>query len=250
MDTTHPKYEKGNPWENVIPDYYAYVDDQIGQLLKEVPADAVVLVVSDHGAKGMDGGICINEWLIQKGYLVLKEYPKKPSRFNELAVDWSRTRVWGEGGYYGRVFLNVQGREPQGVIPRREYESFRTKLAREIEAIPDHNGKPIGTKALKPEELYKKVNSIAPDLIVYFGQLRWRSVGLVGNRTLHTFENDTGPDDANHAEEGIYILAGPGIPAGQQWHDGQLMDVAPTLLKLFGLAIPPDMQGKPFPWVP
>ncbi|HEV3258491.1 MAG TPA: alkaline phosphatase family protein [Gemmataceae bacterium] len=249
MDPSHRQYQPGNPWEHAIRDYYDYVDDRIGQLLEAVPEDAVILVVSDHGAKAMDGGICINEWLIQQGYLVLKQYPSKPTRFAELAVDWARTRAWSEGGYYARVFLNVQGREPQGTIPPAEYEAFRDTLARQIEAIPDENGRPINTRVLKPQDLYRKVNGVAPDLFAYFGQLRWRSVGTVGLKTVQTLANDTGPDDANHAEEGIFILAGPGIPAGRQWHDGQLMDVAPTVLKVFDMDIPADMQGKPFPAV-
>ncbi len=242
----HPQYKPGNPCESVIPDYYRYVDEQIGMLLREVPEDATVLVVSDHGAKAMEGGICINEWLIQQGYLVLKQYPSKPTRFNELAVDWPRTRAWSEGGYYARVFFNVTGREPQGVIPPSAYESFRERLAGEIEAIPDEQGRPLCTRVLKPQDLYRKINGVAPDLIAYFGQLRWRSVGTVGLRTVQTFENDTGPDDANHAEEGIYILAGPGIPAGEFGKVRHLMDIAPTMLQLFGLSIPGDMQGKPF----
>src|SRR5262249_40276734 len=80
IDPNPSKYERGNPWENCIRDYYISVDGQIGQLLKEVPEDATVWVVSDHGAKTMDGGICINEWLVKQGYLVLKEYPQKPSK--------------------------------------------------------------------------------------------------------------------------------------------------------------------------
>jgi len=195
----------------------------------------------------MYGGLCINEWLIEQGYLVLKEYPTKPTRFADLAVDWARTRAWSEGGYYARVFLNVQGREPQGVIRAADYESFRDRLAQEIEAIPDDQGNPLGNQALKPQDLYRRVNGVPPDLIVYFGGLHWRSVGTVGLRTIHTFENDTGPDDANHAEEGIYILAGPGIPAGLCWHGGELLDVAPTLLKQFGLEPPADLQGRCFP---
>jgi predicted AlkP superfamily phosphohydrolase/phosphomutase len=246
-DPTHSKYQAGNQWEDVIRDYYVYVDDQIGQLLREVPEDATILVVSDHGAKCMDGGICINEWLIRQGYLVLREYPKKPTRFADLAVDWAKTKAWSEGGYYARVFLNVQGREPSGIIPQSEYERFREHLAREIEAIPDEKGQPIGTRVLKPQDLYRRVNGVAPDLFAYFGQLRWRSVGTVGLGAVQTFENDTGPDDANHAEEGIFVLAGPGVRPGAVWHQGQLMDVAPTLLKLFHLDIPADMQGKPFP---
>jgi predicted AlkP superfamily phosphohydrolase/phosphomutase len=248
MDPAHPKHVPGNPYEHVIRDYYRFVDGQVGELLEEVPEDTVVLVVSDHGAKGMEGGICINEWLIQQGHLVLRgDYPKQPTPFSDLAIDWSKTRAWGDGGYYGRIFLNVHGREPQGVIPAPEYESFRERLAREIETIPDHQGRPLPTRALKPEDLYCRVNGVAPDLLVYFGQLAWRSVGAIGLRTVHTFDNDTGPDDANHAEEGIFILAGPGVRAGKQWNSGQIMDIAPTLLHLFGMDIPKDMQGKRFP---
>jgi len=246
MDPTHPRHDPGNPWENVILDYYKHVDQHIGELLELVPRDAIVMVVSDHGAKGMVGGICINEWLIQKGYLVLREYPSRPTKFNDLAVDWTRTRAWSEGGYYARVFLNVQGREPQGVLKPAEYEAFRDRLIEEIAAIPDEKGQPLGNEVLKPQDLYREVNGIAPDLIAYFGQLHWRSVGTVGLGTVQTFDNDTGPDDANHAEEGVVVLTGPGIPTGR-WDGGQLMDVAPTLLERFGLDVPADLQGRRFP---
>jgi predicted AlkP superfamily phosphohydrolase/phosphomutase len=247
MDPSHPKYENGNPWERVIPDYYEFVDAQIGKLLEEVPRDAVVLVVSDHGAKAMEGGLCINEWLVREGYLVLREYPERPTTFAKLAIDWAKTRAWSEGGYYARVFLNVQGREPQGLIPAAQYEAFRDRLADEIEAIPDGQGQPLGTRCLKPEELYKKINGIAPDLLAYFGDLRWRSVGTVGLRTIHTFENDTGPDDANHAQDGLFILAGPGTPTGLRWRGLELIDVAPTVLRMFGMPVPADIQGRIFP---
>lgn len=246
MDPTHPRYVAGNPWENIIFDYYKYVDLQVGALLELVPDDATVMVVSDHGAKGMVGGICINEWLIQQGYLVLREYPTKPTKFNDLAVDWSRTRAWSEGGYYARVFLNVAGREPHGVVKQSEYEPLRDRLIREIAAIPDEQGRPLHSQVLKPQDIYREVNGVPPDLIAYFGNLHWRSVGTVGLGAVQTFENDTGPDDANHAEEGVFILAGPGVPTGR-WHEGQLMDVAPTLLERFGLEIPDDMQGRRFP---
>lgn len=247
LDPSHSGYRAGNAFESAIPDYYRYVDGLIGEVLEEIPEDAYVLVVSDHGAKAMDGGICINEWLVKKGYLVLKEYPKKPTKFAEVQVDWTKTKAWSEGGYYARVFINVKGREPHGIITAEEYEPFREKLAREIEAIPDEKGQSIGTQVLKPQDLYKKINGIAPDLFAYFGQLRWRSVGTVGLGSVHTFENDTGPDDANHAEEGIFILAGPGIPEGKPYHKGQIMDIAPTILKLAGVDIPADMQGKVIP---
>ena len=61
---------------------------------------------------------------------------------------------------------------------------------------------------LKPQDVYPEVNGVAPDLIVYFGDLEWRSVGAVGNPSLYTYENDTGPDGANHDRDGIFIMKG------------------------------------------
>ncbi|MFW6125352.1 MAG: alkaline phosphatase family protein, partial [Pirellulales bacterium] len=104
MDPAHPKYVPGNEWEDVIEQHYIHVDAQIGRLLDELPDDTTVLVVSDHGATALQGGICVNEWLIQQGYLVLQEYPAEVTRPAELKIDWPKTRAWGEGGYYGRVF--------------------------------------------------------------------------------------------------------------------------------------------------
>ena len=63
--------------------------------------------------------------------------------------------------------------------------------------------------------VYEEVNGVAPDLLVLFGDLSWRAVGTVGGPDgIQTFENDTGPDDANHAQDGLLIMAGPGVEPG------------------------------------
>ncbi len=244
MDASHPKHEPGNPWQNAILDYYRFLDRQIGELLGLLPSDTAVLVVSDHGAKKMDGGICVNEWMIREGYLTLKEYPSELTRFAELKVDWDRTQAWGEGGYYSRIFINVKGREPQGVISPSDYESFRDELIGKLENLGDESNRPIGTKVYRPEELYPVLNGIPPDLICYFGNLNWRSVGSVGGGKIHTFENDTGPDDANHDWDGVFVLKEGGVRGGVQLTGLELRDVAPTILDLYGLKIPRDMEGK------
>ena len=64
----------------------------------------------------------------------------------------------------------------------------------------------------RPEEVYKHVRNVAPDLIVHFGGLAWRSIGGVGYPTIHVRENDTGPDDCNHAQHGAFVLAGLNSP--------------------------------------
>lgn len=246
-DRAHPKYEPGNPYENAIPDYYRYLDRKVGEILGMLDNDTVVLVVSDHGAKAMEGGFAVNEWLRREGLLVLKEEPQYEGLvpFEKVEVDWERTTAWGAGGYYARIFLNVEGREPMGKIPVRDYEKVRDQIKEMIEALPDHEGNPMGSIAFKPEELYREVRNVAPDLMVYFGNLRWRSVGSFGLPEIYTSENDIGPDDANHDQDGVFVLWDPRQNHSGRYVEGlQLMDVAPTVLDLMGVRVPPDMQGN------
>jgi predicted AlkP superfamily phosphohydrolase/phosphomutase len=246
MDSSHPKYEPGNPYEHAIKDYYRFVDDKVGEVLSRIDPATAVLVVSDHGAQPMRGGICINEWLMREGYLRIADKPDGVVPLHKAKIDWTQTKAWGEGGYYSRVFLNVEGREPQGIVSRKDYEKVRAELKEKLEALGDEQGFSIGTRVIKPEEVYPEINGVPPDLIVYFGNLAWRSVGSIGLNTIHTFENDTGPDDANHAEQGIFILCDPAVPANQpqKLRAGlSLFDVAPTILNILGIPVPPDMEG-------
>jgi predicted AlkP superfamily phosphohydrolase/phosphomutase len=203
-----------------------------------------VWVVSDHGAKSMRGGFMFNQWLMNEGCLHLKQKPAEQQKFDVNNVDWSKTTAWGDGGYYGRFFMNVEGREPSGVIPKSRYKAFRDEMATKIEAIVDHEGHLMGNKCYRPEEIYKQANGVPPDLVVIFGDLRWRSVGQVGSNSVYTFENDTGPDDANHAQQGMYIVAHPSRPARGRVDGPTLYDVTPTVLTQLGLAVPPDMRGR------
>jgi predicted AlkP superfamily phosphohydrolase/phosphomutase len=198
----------------------------------------------------MDGGLCVNEWLRKEGFLKLLDEPPEGhlSSFEKVEVDWNKTRAWGDGGYYGRIFLNVVDREPNGVIPAGEYESFRDQLAERIEQITAPDGTNLDTKVFKPQEIYREVKGVAPDLLVYFDNLGWRSVGSFGHGGIYTFSNDTGPDDANHAVNGIWIYTPPDMDLGGiSLPPTQLMDFAPTILDIFDLPIPPDMQGKVIP---
>jgi predicted AlkP superfamily phosphohydrolase/phosphomutase len=243
-DPQHRQHEPGNPYEDVIRDYYRCLDDEIGHLLELLDEETVVLVASDHGAQRLEGGFCVNEFLIREGFLVLDEYPSKTTPFSQLSVNWSKTTAWSEGGYYARVFLNVQGREPQGVISPNDYEKVRDDLKARLEATLDDRGRPMGTLVFKPEETFCQVNNVAPDLMVHFGALDWRSVGSVGHGSLHVQENDTGPDDCNHAQHGAFVLAAPNCPLVGQLEGAHLLDLAPTLLELAGYDPLPAMQGR------
>jgi predicted AlkP superfamily phosphohydrolase/phosphomutase len=243
IDPRHPRYRPGNPFEGTIRKYYQFIDERIGRLLDLLPADATVLVMSDHGAQAMQGGICINDWLIEHGYLVLQDKPAGVVSLDLCEVDWARTTAWGAGGYYGRIFLNVAGREPQGAIPADRHEAFRQELAAALASIPGPKGEPLGTRVFQPQQVYAEVREIPPDLIVYFGDLAWRSVGSVGNDAIHVFENDTGPDDANHAQHGMYILRRPAAGEGQRV-DHTWRAIAPTMLDALGLPVPGELDEE------
>jgi predicted AlkP superfamily phosphohydrolase/phosphomutase len=244
LDPDHRLHPAESRYESAIFEYYSALDDKIARLLARVGDDVTVLVVSDHGAKRMDGGIRVNEWLRREGYLALREEPAGPTRLTPDLVDWSRTIAWGEGGYYCRLFLNVQGREPQGIVAPADYERVRAELKARFEALGDEDGAPIGTVAHRPEDLYPTgAKNIVPDLMVYFGNLSWRSLGGVGEDGVHALENDTGPDDANHSHAGMYVIAGPQVdhqPPGER----SIYDIAPTILTLMGLPIPSAMEGR------
>ncbi|NIP35701.1 MAG: nucleotide pyrophosphatase, partial [Thermoplasmata archaeon] len=245
FDTEHHLYEPGNEYEDAIPDYYRHLDAIVGEHLEGLEDDTLVMAVSDHGAKGMRGALCINQWLEREGLLRFKSKPEGVSKFESCEVDWENTTAWGWGGYYARIFINVEGREPRGIVPQSEYERTRDDLISRIEAIPDMDGRPLDNFVFRPEQVYKVTNGDYPDLMVFLDDLHWRAAGTVGHPDMYLRENDTGPDDAVHDWNGIMIYRDPQRQAGRQLEGAKLIDVAPTILKLMGVSVPPDLDGRP-----
>ena len=244
FDPEHPKYVPGNPYETAFQDYYRMLDAEVGSLLETIPDDTIVILMSDHGARAMAGGIAFNDWLMQEGYLKLSEPVREPTPIGKAPIDWSNTVAWGDGGYYGRLFLNVKGREPQGTIEAADYETVRAEITGKLEEMKGPDGTPLGTRVFRPENVYPEVKGVAPDLIVYFGDLEWRSVGTVGLGEIFTYENDTGPDGANHDKRGVFAISGlDGVEHGKA-ADLRLVDVGPTIMKLFGLSLPERLEGR------
>ena len=238
FDPEHRAYEPGNRYEHVIQKYYEDLDAMLGRLLEKVDqATTNIYVVSDHGAKRMDGGVAIAQWLIEQGYLAVRSYPTSITPLSRLEIDWSKTYVWAEGGYYSRVFLNVAGREPNGILAPGEVESFIAELSAKIRAIPRPDGTPMNTQIFRPHEIYREVRGIAPDLMVYFDDLYWRAVGTIGYNGIYTYENDTGPDDANHAEHGIFIEALASKQGAGPVSDWNLLDMSSKFMSAAGAEV-------------
>ncbi len=236
FDPRHPRHEPGNKYEKIDLEYYSMVDERIGRLLDIFGDSCMTFVLSDHGSKAMKGGFCVNQWLEKEGYLAFKKRPASVLDFEDAEVDWAKTRAWGWGGYYARIFFNVKGREQQGVIDPSSFEEEKRRLTEKVMRITDDEGKVMGNQVFEPDELYGGAVGDAPDLMVYFGDLDWRSAGTVGHGGMYLSENDTGPDDSVHSMDGVMMMYDPrrdlkarevqGTEAGQ---------IAPILLRAMGL---------------
>ena len=248
-DKNHPKYLPGNKYEDTIRNYYKFVDQKIGELIDIADDDTYFLTVSDHGTSGMKGCFCVNEWMIQEGLLSINNYPDKQTDIDKCDIDWSKTTAWGWGGYYARVFLNVKGREANGIIPLEDYESVRDRIKQKLLQIKGPRGEKFDTKVYTAEELYGKALGDKPDLMVYFDDLYWRSAGTIGHKSLYLDENDTGPDDSVHWHDGIFVLYKKS-KSKQIFHARMsIYDVAPNIMHLMGLEIPDGLRGFVSPQV-
>ena len=245
FDEDHPRYDPTSPLRTVAPEFYRLLDAEIGQLLDRVGPDIDVLVVSDHGSQAMQGAFCVNEWLRQHGHLVLAEPVSAPGTpLEEARVDWPRTQLWAAGGYYARIFVNLQGREREGCVRPEDLPTLVAQLKRELATVRTPGGEPLPIRLFAPREVYQEVTGDPPDLMAYFGEGRWRSAGTVGHGRLFLEENDTGPDDAVHSFDGV-IAWKDGTREGRTLSPQRIIDVGPTILRRFGVSLPENVQGRP-----
>jgi predicted AlkP superfamily phosphohydrolase/phosphomutase len=245
FDPGHPLYQPGSPLEHVALDYYRLLDECIGRLLDRVDDRTTVLLVSDHGSMPMHGCFCINQWLAAKGYLALRNRPPEGLPLEKAEVDWGATTAWGSGGYYARIFFNLRGRETSGIMDPSQLPAMRRRLEKDLATLKGPTGEPMPVTVLDPARLYEKVTGDAPDLIVYFDDLRWRSAGSLGHPTDYLAENDIGPDDAVHSWHGVFVLRDSARSDERVLAPQSIRDVTPTLLAHLGIPIPSHVQGRP-----
>ncbi len=245
FDRDHPRHVTDPELERVAADFYRLLDSEVGTFLDRVGPDVPILVASDHGSQAMEGCFCLNEWLIDQGYLRLKRPATRAGQsLEESEVDWPRTKVWGAGGYYARIFLNLKGREPEGSVRESEASDLIDRLRRELEAVRRPSGEPLGVQLFSPAQVYRSVEGDPPDLMAYFADLRWRSAGTIGHGAWFTTENDTGPDDAVHSFSGVFAYRPRAGSVGRQIPTQSILSVGPSLYRHFGLPIP-DFARSP-----
>jgi predicted AlkP superfamily phosphohydrolase/phosphomutase len=235
--------------------------------------EASLWIVSDHGHGSLEGKVQPNLLLHQWGYLALREgsaqgatrmrylwdrfrgRTKKFARVGDLsqdlAVDLAKTRACVmHAGMAGFLYINLMGRQPNGIVKPADYEQLRDELrARflgpECQAL-DPNGKriPLFETVHKPEELYgctRAEQPWMPDLML----MPHRSLAVVrrirGRQAVQWLPYRR--LEGTHRPEGVFIAAGPGIAKGGTV-SATLADCAPTLLAALGLRVPADMQGR------
>ena len=225
-------------------DIIDYYNKEVGKLLELLDENTKIILLSDHGIKRLHTRVNVTDWLIKEGYMVLKEPIKGKTPFNLAMVDWNKTKAFAIGAYEAQVYLNLKGREPEGIVEKEEYDNLLQEMAEKLKKIPGDRGEELDTNIIYKKKDYDgKFIEDAPDMIVYFDKMEYGcNSTLIGNDTLWSPNTAKGSDDATHSEQGIFIMA-DGKSKGNLGAISYL-DIAPTVLNLLKVEIPQDMKGK------
>lgn len=165
------------------------------------------------------------------------------------ALDYGRSQLFPGSTYSGNIYLNLTGREPNGVIAAEAKAALLVELAEKLSQISDpENGRPIFSGVYTADQLYHgPAAAHAPDLILDGYDTPWNAKGtfpgLINRPAINRYFLAERGDTGWHSKEGIFVFAGPAFgrgPAGRQRH---VMDLPATLLYLYGLPIPEDYDG-------
>jgi predicted AlkP superfamily phosphohydrolase/phosphomutase len=247
-DENHPRFEKNPEFQNSLKEHYQFCDREIGRVLKLLPPDTTLLLVSDHGTQALKGRFNTNEWLLANGYLALKSpKPDKPTALKHLDVDWEKTIAWTTGFTEGRLYLNLKGREKHGVVDPKNYSQTLDKLAGELAGLKTKDGQALPVKAIKRDQVYTGPYACyAPDLFLEFDRNRWANNALLGYPSLYSYHTPKGSDFGVHSPYGIFAAlpaAGARKP-GQELKNISNYDIAPTILDLLGVKAEQEMDGR------
>jgi len=229
LDPTHPRWdpEITPKYADVIPSTYVLFDDFLGYVLEHAPQDALVVVMSDHGFTSWRRAFALNTWLWRNGYLKVTDPQAALSAKLFGAVDWSGTRAYGLG--INGLYVNLQGREKDGVVP----ESQRLQLMRELKEkllaeIDPKTGKPAITQVFLREEAYAEgpYRDVGPDLVVGYAKgTRGSSASALGELEEEVFSDNTDEWPGDH-------LMDPAAVPGVLLTNRPLVRPAPSLRDL------------------
>ncbi len=249
FDETHPARPKEVPVEHAsaIEDLYRRMDDLVGRTMAQCEGtDTLLMVLSDHGFNSFRTAIDLNRWLEENGYLFVDDSRRHEEHL--AGIDWSRTRAFALG--LTGIFLNLKGKFSQGIVePGAEAERLRDEIAHRLAALLHPES---GTKAIKKVYQSQKAyrgpyKDAAPDLIVGYERgyrVSWEAA--IGKTTTAVFHANTRAWSGDHCVDPSVV---PGVlfcnrPITQE--NIRLLDIAPTVLEMFGVPVPSYMDGRAF----
>ena len=260
MDPKHPMYDAtlAPRFGDSIEQVYRRADQFVGEVLQHLDPGTPVIIVSDHGFHSWRKAVNLNTWLVQQGYMVLQGQQPGEKKLDDLFgagefwenVDWSRTRAYAMG--LGQIYFNLRGREGKGIVsPGAEARQLADELRAKLLTMKDpDDGSPIVRAVYKRDDVYSgEYLANASELQVGMEdgyRVSWQTT-LGGTPPGIVYPNMK-KWSGDHGGYDYAITAGVLISNRRVSRDGatpSIMDVAPTVLKYFGLAIPGDIDGKP-----
>ncbi len=258
IDETHPAYdkEKAEKYGDAILKVYQKMDEIIGEVMPFVDEDTTLFVVSDHGFHSFRKAVNLNTWLVKNGYMTLSSEKGKEYKLEDLFgkgefwpnVDWQRTKAYALG--LGDIYINLKGREIYGIVkPGNKYNGLKEEIVTKLKNLRDPvTGKRVIVDVYKRENIYKgEYLKEAPDLVVGFNEgyrVSWQTAlgGIPHEIIVENKSNWSG----DHCSLDPSITQGSFLSnkkfAGES---PSIIDIAPTVLEIFNLPIPEEMDGEP-----
>jgi predicted AlkP superfamily phosphohydrolase/phosphomutase len=259
IDPKHPMFDPAlaAKFGGAIESVYRRADGFVGEVMQRVDPGTPILVVSDHGFHSWRKAVNLNTWLVQNGYMTLQGQPPADKKLNDLFgggtfwenVDWTRTRAYAMG--IGQIYFNLRGRESRGIVsPGAEARQLADELSAKLLTMTDpDDGAPIIRSVYKRDDIYSgEFLSNASELQIGMHEgyrVSWQTTlggspeGLVYPNMKKWSGDHGGYDFATTA--GV-LIANRRLTSASP----SIMDIAPTVLKYFGIQIPAGTDGKAF----
>jgi predicted AlkP superfamily phosphohydrolase/phosphomutase len=257
IDPAHPMYDKalavkfGESIERV----YRRCDEFVGEVMTRVDPSTPVLIVSDHGFHSFRQSVNLNTWLVQEGFMAIQGQQPGDKKLQDLFgggtfwenVDWSRTKAYAMG--LGQIYINLKGREARGIVaPGAESKALQNGLSARLLTMTDpKTGTRMVDAVYQADAIYSgEFMNNAAELQVGLAdgyRVSWQST-LGGSPPGIVYPNMK-KWSGDHGSFDYKSTAGTLISSRPSAAGARIIDIAPTVLKYFGLPIPDDIDGKP-----
>lgn len=247
MDPESPSYteELNRQFGGFIEGLYLEYDRLLGEIKPRLDKETTLIIMSDHGFAPWHRAFNLNTWLLDNGYLYLNNPADRSSSEMLSGVDWSRTLAYNIG--INGLYLNLKGREYNGIVDPADYDRVVEKLARELEEVVDEKTgrRPVRRAVISRKTFRGEYVNEAPDIIVCYDRgYRTSDSSALGNFGDTWFEDNKGAWSGDHCIDPEVV---PGILVTNRKikkPDPHLYDLTPTVLREYGVGASPDMVGK------